>query len=112
MANHIATGTGKKAAQISVVQGRITNGTLFPNISAKILDDVNELIEARFTHLKKKVNDIVKHIAFDLDVALDAEEKRTVMSGTERKQRDGLAEEIRRLQTRHEQVLETVRHLE
>ncbi len=108
----VVIGTGMNRAQIDVVQGRITDGTLFPNISAKILDEATELIRGKFSHLQRRVNDIVKRISFDLSVALEAEGKRSVMSPAERGQRDALAKEVKRLQSWHGRVLETIKDLE
>jgi len=49
------SGTGKAARQRSIVQGRITNGTLFPHISAKIQASIDQLVQKTFRNLHDAV---------------------------------------------------------
>jgi hypothetical protein len=56
--------------QRRTVQGRITNGTLFPNISISIKNQVNELTEEILDQLQGKVLKILGLIQSDLETAL------------------------------------------
>ena len=100
------------AAQRGVVQGRITDGTLFPNISAKVIDDLTALIRNSFDELLEKLNDVLELIRLDLKVVLAADGAQSRLQDRERQERKQLAEEVKRLKTSHEQMLESFKYLD
>lgn len=107
-----AAGTGTNYRQIQIVQGRITDGTLFPNISAKILSKTTRLIARMFDELRGKLDGATKSIGFDLSVGLDAAQKNRVgLSKPEKEHRERLAEAVKTLQRRHKEVLASIRDL-
>jgi len=59
--------------QQRTVQGRITNGTLFPNISISIENQVDELTEKILDQLQEKILKLLGFIRSDLETALGSE---------------------------------------
>jgi hypothetical protein len=98
------------------VQGRITNGTLFPRISAKIQASIELLTEKVFVDLQNAANTVLADIARDVEMAL-ASGPRHVDSATKKekpeevKRKKDLGEEITRLKIRHEEILATISEL-
>ncbi len=105
-------GTGKAARQRAIVQGRITDGTLFPNISAKIIDHIVSLIDDTFSSLHEKVNNILGFIRADLDMAVGATRKRHVVTARERQQQAHFQKEVERLEGVYAQMIGSLAHLE
>jgi hypothetical protein len=52
------------------VQGRITNATLFPHISAKIQASIDKLVKKTFRDLHEEVNAVLDLIVSDVETAL------------------------------------------
>lgn len=52
------------------MQGRITDGTLFPNISTAISKEMDDLVNKTFRSLRATVGAILKLVKSDLDMAL------------------------------------------
>lgn len=100
-----------KARQHDIVQGRITDGTLFPNISARMMDDINSLLERAFAKLKQKMKGVLLHIRLDLTCSLP-DAARARLTERERQLRDQLAQEVKKLQRRHRQLLDNIAHIE
>ena len=63
---------GKAARQRKIVQGRITNGTLFPNISLHIKTDVLALSEVIFTDIQQTCDAHLDTLTKDLDMLLNS----------------------------------------
>ena len=58
--------------QRSKVQGRIENGTLFPNISIKIRTEIEEQAEMSMKKLEEVVLEILHVIQSDLEMSLES----------------------------------------
>jgi mannitol-1-phosphate/altronate dehydrogenase len=92
------------------VQGRIKNGTLFPNISAMIMENMQKLTRTIFHTLHDKMEKVFDLIKNDLDLALasgqqygsDGENRD---SPEEDRLRKELAGEVNQLKRRHEELL-------
>jgi hypothetical protein len=52
------------------VQGRITNATLFPHISAKIQASIDKLVKKTFRDLHEEVKAVLDLIVSDVETAL------------------------------------------
>jgi hypothetical protein len=107
----LQTGTGKAQRQRSIVQGRITNGTLFPNISTSIQENVEKLNQTSFLALHDRLQATIDLVKTDLDMALalrvpDECESRNQEIG--RSSAD-LLREVGELRTRHEELLDSIR---
>ncbi|KAH8744019.1 hypothetical protein F5882DRAFT_455086 [Hyaloscypha sp. PMI_1271] len=107
------SGTGKAARQRSIVQGRITNGTLFPHISAKIQAGIDQLVRKIFRDLRNAVNAVIELIASDVEMALASNPQR--MGGArnqedpeEERRKGELMAEIRELKKKHEELLASI----
>jgi hypothetical protein len=99
--------------QRTIVQGRIENGTLFPQISAKILLHVERLTGQTFSGLEETMATILNLANRDLDMAEAA--RTQAGAGTaqqadleaERRKEEFLAE-IDRLKKTHEAVVTSI----
>lgn len=97
--------------QRSTVQGRIENGTLFPNISFKIQTDLEQHADRILSGLQKKVLEILHAIQSDLELALGQAGDTDSAGGDPRelKQRqEKLKEVLRMLKRRHENILKRI----
>jgi hypothetical protein len=108
------TGTGKAARQRGHVYGRITDGTLFPNISARIVESVRELGHTTFASLQENTDEVFDLIKNDLDMALASgvTDERPVFSREEIDATEELRAELLLLRTEHAEVLDSVTALE
>jgi hypothetical protein len=52
------------------MQGRITNGTLFPHISVKIQASIDQLVRKTFRDLRHAANIVLDLIVSDIEMAL------------------------------------------
>jgi len=109
------SGGGKAARQRSTVQGRITNGTLFPNISVTISKNMDKLAQKTFRGLHDKVDAILDLIKDDVDLALTSGQPQIAGGENELEDEDEeerlkeeLAAEVKELKTRHEELLGSV----
>lgn len=110
---YLFLGTGKAARQRAIVQGRITNGTLFPHISAKIQDSIDKLVRKTFRDLDDAVNSILDLIINDVEMALAsdfqrADSARNQEDPGEEKKKEELMVKIRELKGRHEELLTSI----
>src|SRR6202035_8831 len=64
------TGSGMKSRMHNKVQGRIENGTLFPNISFAISKAMENLTRKTFQDLKQEIELLFGFIRDDVDMAL------------------------------------------
>ncbi|EON64079.1 hypothetical protein W97_03309 [Coniosporium apollinis CBS 100218] len=70
-------GTGRTRRQQNIVQGRITNGDLFHNISESIDNHMSGLIENTFEKLEEKVQVLLVLVRADLNMAAGGEARPT-----------------------------------
>ena len=106
-------GTGKAARQRTIVQGRITNGTLFPHISAKIQASIDQLVQKIFRDLHDAVNAVLDLIVSDVEMALTSnpqgmDSTRNHEDPEEQRRKDDLMAEIRELKGEHEKLLASI----
>lgn len=106
-------GTGKAARQRAIVQGRITNGTLFPHISAKIQASIDDLVRKTFRRLKNEVDAVLDLIVSDVEMALASNLQRLGSARNqddleEQKGKEELMAEIRELKEEHEKLLASI----
>jgi hypothetical protein len=107
-------GTGKAARQRSIVQGRITNGTLFPHISAKIQASIEKLIQKTFHDLHDAVNAVLNLIVSDVEMALASKSQHAdddagnVEHLEEETRKAELMDEIKELKAMHEDLLDSI----
>lgn len=102
---------GYHARLVDIVQGRITNGTLFPNISIKISGSMNALVRKTFEDLRGKAEAVLDLVRNDIDMALASGRQ---SSGSGHEDRDEEEDELRKelssvvegLKGRHAEVLE------
>lgn len=106
-------GTGKAARQRNTVQGRITNGTLFPNISTAIKRDIKAAAKTTFDSVQKSLesdfalieNDVTMALASALQQSSDRED---VAHEDEERRRGELAGVVRGLKRQHAEVLASI----
>ena len=84
------------------MQGRIENGTLFPNISTKISDDIGSSTLVTFSELIKIMEEIIDPIRDDIRMVLEQQHEAGERS------RQQLAPEVVELKTMHEQVMASI----
>lgn len=96
-----------KARQISIVTKQITNGTIFPNISAKIRQGVVTLIDHEFSKLKREVDDSFDLIRSDIDIVVaEKPQPRNEAIGVEAKRlTERLAKRLAGIQMKHDKIL-------
>ena len=100
------------ARQRSVVYGRITDGTLFPQISAKIQDNMDELAQKTFRDLHDAVDGVLALVVSDVEMALGSKEREdgaVVREDPEEERRKGeLMVKIRELKREHEELIASI----
>lgn len=109
-------GTGKAARQRSIVQGRITNGTLFPHISTKIQANINRLVQETFRDLYDAVNIVLGLIVSDVEMVLASkpqrvDDTRNQENLEEERRKEELKAETRVLNEKHEELLASISHI-
>ncbi|KAH6678502.1 hypothetical protein B0J14DRAFT_582898 [Halenospora varia] len=109
-------GPEKASRQRSIVQGRITNGTLFPQISAKIQANVDELVKKTFCDLRHEVDAVLDLIVSDVKMALASKpqvvvDARNQEHQEEERRRGELLAEIRKLKGKHEEILASISNI-
>ncbi|KAH8812284.1 hypothetical protein F5884DRAFT_784973 [Xylogone sp. PMI_703] len=107
------SGDGKAAQQRTIVQGRITNGTLFPNISVQIREGIDQLVQKTFADLRDAVNAVLDLIVSDIDMALTSKSQRADNAKNqkdleEERQKEELIVEIKKLKEEHERLLTVI----
>ncbi|KAH6700598.1 hypothetical protein BKA61DRAFT_705543 [Leptodontidium sp. MPI-SDFR-AT-0119] len=110
------SGTGKAARQRSIVQGRITNGTLFPHISAKIQANIDRLVQETFRDLYDAVNIVLGLIVSDVEMVLASkpqrvDDTRNQENLEEERRKEELKAETRVLNEKHEELLASISHI-
>jgi len=109
-------GADKAARQRNLVQGRIENGTLFPNIFISISSGIKKVVRQKFTELSETVEANFESMMNDIDMAVDFDESYDDSDGDETVDGDEekeilmvhLTQEIQALKVRHKQVLESI----
>lgn len=101
------------AKQRSIVQGRITNGTLFPNISAKIQASMDRLVRKSFGDLYDAVNTVLDLIGTDVEMALAFDPQSLGNAGNqqdpeEERQKTKLLAEIVEFKRKHAELLAAI----
>jgi hypothetical protein len=95
------------------VQGRITNGTLFPQMSAKIQASIEQLTQKAFIDLQNAANAVLVQITSDVEMAL-ASNPQHVNGATKKekpeevKEKKELRDKIAGLKVQHEQLLAAI----
>jgi hypothetical protein len=96
-------GTGMAARQRQKVQGRIENGTLFPNISFTLKTHMNKLAEKTLDEAEEHFDGVLAFIQSDLEMILDAEsDPMNIEEEIALEQFSGVLEV---LQARHDEIL-------
>lgn len=106
-------GSGKDRRQKQIVQGRITNGTLFPNISVRISDNINSAVADAEKRLRQIVRQSMAAIQNDFDLTIapppnngntqpDHNEERSA----DAQERRALVEQTQSFKGRHASLLE------
>ena len=95
------------------MQGRITNGTLFPHISARIQASIDQLVRKIFRNLHDAVNTVLDLIISDVEMALTSNPQRIDSAGNqedpqEQRRKEELMAEIRELKGEHEKLLASI----
>jgi hypothetical protein len=95
------------------VQGRITNGTLFPHISARIQASIDQLVRKIFRNLHDAVNAVLDLIISDVEMALTSnpqyiDSARNQEDPQEQRRKEELMAEIRELKGEHEKLLASI----
>ncbi|KFY44996.1 hypothetical protein V494_01204 [Pseudogymnoascus sp. VKM F-4513 (FW-928)] len=107
------SGTGKAARQRNTVQGRITNGTLFPNISRAIKRDIKAAAKATFDSVQKSLESDFVSIDNDVTMALASApqqscDREDVDLEDEERRKGELASSVRDLKRQHAEVLASI----
>ena len=108
-------GTGLFARQKNIVQGRITNGSLFPNISVAISTAMSRLVKKTGRRLRADVTAALSHIETDFGIALE-KQRESLVEARERtadeietdKKVSRLAGEVEQLQQGYTRLLGTI----
>lgn len=107
-----SAGRGSEKRQHNTVQGRITDGTLFPNISVAIKDDVEAKTEAAFSAFRNALLPTFVRIKNDISVAIAAEMRSLDKAYKERKdeerRREELSGTIQVLKRQHRELLRRI----
>ncbi|RYP26651.1 hypothetical protein DL767_007934 [Monosporascus sp. MG133] len=113
-------GAGRDRRQKQIVQNRITDGTLFPNMSIAIRRDMERAIKQSEKALRDILGQSVSNIRNDFDLTIASPPKDTGMSGGGRrdgeraglvKQRETLVEQAKLFKERHARLLESIASL-
>lgn len=106
------TGTGKSARQKHIVQGRITNGTLFPNISTAIKREIKAAAKATFESVRKLLKSEFASLENDVTMALASAPKQSSDTVDVVLEDEGkLAGAIRDLKKQHAEVLASIENI-
>ncbi|OBT85493.1 hypothetical protein VE02_07344 [Pseudogymnoascus sp. 03VT05] len=102
-------GRGSERRQHNTIQGRVTDGTLFPNISIAIKEDAEAKTEVAFSAFRKVLLPVVAAIRNDIEMAFAAELKSLDKAYKERKneerRRAELANTIQMLKRQRRELL-------
>ncbi|KFZ06243.1 hypothetical protein V501_07587 [Pseudogymnoascus sp. VKM F-4519 (FW-2642)] len=106
-------GNGKAARQRNTVQGRITNGTLFPNISTAIKREIETAAKTTFDSVLKSLESDFALIENDVTMALasapqQSGDREDVACEEEERRRGELAGAVRGLKRQHAEVLASI----
>lgn len=106
-------GTGKAARQRNTVQGRIMNGTLFPNITRAIKRDIEAAAKTIFDNMQKSLESNFAFIENDITMALaSAPQQSNDMDDMgredEERRRGELAGEVQGLKRQHAEILASI----
>ncbi|KFY49525.1 hypothetical protein V496_09946 [Pseudogymnoascus sp. VKM F-4515 (FW-2607)] len=109
-------GTGKAARQRNTVQGRITNGTLFPNISSAIKREIKAAAKTTFDSVRKSLESDFALIENDVMMALasapqQSGDREDVACEDEERLRGELAGAVRGLKREHAEVLAIIANI-
>lgn len=104
------------ARQKNIVQGRITDGTLFPNISVSISTAMAALMEETERQLRADTTAVLSHIENDFGLALQNQSETLEGDGSEGDEDEGeadervteLVDEVEQLRHGHARLLETI----
>ncbi|RFU23756.1 hypothetical protein B7463_g12581, partial [Scytalidium lignicola] len=105
------SGPGMSMRQRTIVQARITDETLFPNISIAIKDQVEGLTEQTLNQLQEKVLKILERIQVALVILMGEEtvSQTTEKNNSELEQRQTRLESLlRKHKERHNKILEDI----
>lgn len=96
----------------SIIDGKVTNGTLFPNISFRIQADIEEKVEHTFRGLQSELDVILEDIERDIDMAKTRIPHRdnadVVENGDELRRREGMKVTILALKAEHSELLVSI----
>lgn len=106
-------GPGYNKRQVKLVQGRIVNGMVFPNISIKLSSDMNNLVMKTFKSLIKSMEEVLNLMRNDVDMALIPGRQSNGNGDEERDEEEnelkmGLGDVVKGLKARHAEVLEVL----
>ncbi|OBT81787.1 hypothetical protein VE02_09856 [Pseudogymnoascus sp. 03VT05] len=109
-------GTGKAARQRNTVQGRITNGTLFPNISTAIKREIEAAVKTTFDNVRKSLESDFALIENDVTMALasapqQSGDREDVACEDEERRREELADAVKGLKRQHAEVLASIANI-
>lgn len=101
------------ARQRRKVQGRITNGTLFPNISMAIKRDTEATATATFEKLKNTLESTIVLLEDDIAMALttmphQSADMEEIDHEAEVKRREDLARAVQILRRKHTEVIRSI----
>ncbi|KAH8202846.1 hypothetical protein TruAng_003009 [Truncatella angustata] len=105
----IRVGNGRDHLQKEIVQGRIKNGTLFPNISVAISDAIKRVVQETEKSVKAMLSQQVGSIKDDLCLAITSE--RHSGDAARRREVESFAKELTRLKEHHFAMLESITSL-
>jgi hypothetical protein len=107
-----STGRGSQKRQHNTVQGRISNGTLFPNISIAIKGDIEAKTDATFNEFQGALLPIFARIKNDISVVFAAESRSLDEALKERRneerRREELATTIQVLKKQHRELIKRI----
>lgn len=99
-------GSGKNLRQIGHVEGRITSGTLFWNISDKIAEGLRAATWKGFSALHDAADGVFVDVINDVNMALDsAQQSERRVSSEDMEKRKKMAKEVKNLKKEHEELL-------
>ncbi|KFY95308.1 hypothetical protein V500_02839 [Pseudogymnoascus sp. VKM F-4518 (FW-2643)] len=109
-------GNGKAARQRNTVHGRITNGTLFPNISRAIKREINAAAKTVFDKVQGSLESTFAFIEIDITMALaSTPQQSNDIEGMNREdeeiRRRELVGEVRGLKRQHAKVLASIENI-
>ncbi|KAL2399997.1 hypothetical protein ABEF93_004121 [Exophiala dermatitidis] len=100
-------GHEQASRQNDIVQGRIIlDGTLFPNISSRIVHDITSARQQIFNELSRSLEKVFRLDCDNLDYALDSDNKAVLHINQDRVLMELLSGRIQRLQLQHQNLLE------